>query len=328
MDNRKPKIGFLGIMHGLYDEKQPEITHLQESWAREVAASLIDVADIDFPKAAKTREDIERIVDEFNYNGHDGILVVMLLYSPGLRLIRALEDNRLPLLLANIQPLPVVTGDWDWRKLTTNQGIHGIQDTANMVFQAGIRPTIITENWKNPEFKDFFVDWAQAAKTAGVLKKMRIAVFGRMKGMGDIVGDEGVIYRTFGPEINHEGIGQIFACMEKVTDAEIKLQVKEDHRNFKVMSDVTSEMHEYAVRMQLGFEKFLVGNNYDGFSANFEAFREDGRFKQINMLASSNLMAKGYAYSNEGDVHTAILVGAGHVLDWERPFFRNVFSRL
>ena len=36
MDNRKPKIGFLGIMHGLYDEKQPEITHLQESWAIEV----------------------------------------------------------------------------------------------------------------------------------------------------------------------------------------------------------------------------------------------------------------------------------------------------
>jgi L-arabinose isomerase len=66
--------------------------------------------------------------------------------------------------------------------------------------------------------------------------------------------------------------------------------------------------------MQLGFEKFLIDKGYDGFSANFDSFREDGRFEQIGMLAASNLMAKGYAYSNEGDVHTALLAGAGHAL--------------
>lgn len=105
-DNRKPRIGFLGIMHGLYDEKQPEITQAQEAWAREVASSLSDLAEIDFPKAAKSRKEIEGIVREFNYRQYDGILVVMLLYSPSLRLVQALEENRLPLLLANIQPLP------------------------------------------------------------------------------------------------------------------------------------------------------------------------------------------------------------------------------
>lgn len=319
-DNRKPRIGFLGIMHGLYDEKQPEITQAQEAWAREVASSLSDLAEIDFPKAAKSRKEIEGIVREFNYRQYDGILVVMLLYSPSLRLVQALEENRLPLLLANIQPLPAVTKDWDWRRLTTNQGIHGIQDTANMVLQAGIDPVVVTENWAEPAFKDFFGDWVRAVKTASELKKMRIAIFGRMKGMGDIVGDEGVIQRTFGTEINHEGIGQVYACMESVTRAQIKSQIDEDRKNFKIAEDVTAEMHEYAVRMQLGFEKFLVENNYDGFSPHFDAFREDGRFKQINMLAASNLMAKGYAYANEGDAHTAILVGAGHVLAGDANF--------
>lgn len=57
-------------------------------------------------------------------------MIVMLLYSLGFRLIHALRDNRLPIMLANIQPLPVVTSDWDWSRLTTNQGIHGAQDTA------------------------------------------------------------------------------------------------------------------------------------------------------------------------------------------------------
>ncbi|HVP18925.1 MAG TPA: arabinose isomerase, partial [Spirochaetia bacterium] len=212
IETRKPKIGFLGIMHGLYDESQPEITGMQEAWARRLAEALSGSADIVFPRAAKSRHDIECIVRDFNRNNYDGILLVMLLYSPGLRLVRALEENTLPILLANIQPLPVVTKDWDWRRLTTNQGIHGIQDTANMVLQAGANPTIVTEHWEDAAFKEMFTDWARAAAAASALKRMRLAVFGRMKGMGDIVGDEGVILRKLGVEINHEGIGQVFAC--------------------------------------------------------------------------------------------------------------------
>ena len=114
MEFRRPKIGMLGIMHGLYDESQPEITVMQEKFANDVAASLADKVEIDFPRAAKSRADIEQIVREFNTGGYDGILIVMLLYSPGFRLVRALEENSLPLMLANIQPLPTVTKDWDW----------------------------------------------------------------------------------------------------------------------------------------------------------------------------------------------------------------------
>jgi len=45
----KPRIGFLGIMHGLYDVSQPEIPAQQEIFARNVIKQLKDVADIDFP---------------------------------------------------------------------------------------------------------------------------------------------------------------------------------------------------------------------------------------------------------------------------------------
>ena len=56
-----------------------------------------------------------------------------------------MKDNRLPVLIANIQPLAEVTQDWNWSLLTTNQGIHGSQDTANMLMRLGVKPTIITE---------------------------------------------------------------------------------------------------------------------------------------------------------------------------------------
>ncbi len=80
---RRPRIGFLGIMHGLYDKNQPKITQSQEKFAREVAAYLKDSADLDFPRAAKSREDIEEIMQGFSKNDFDGIMIVMLLYSPG-----------------------------------------------------------------------------------------------------------------------------------------------------------------------------------------------------------------------------------------------------
>lgn len=312
--NRNPKIGLLGIMHGLYDESQPEITKAQEKFANDIVKRLKPVADLDFPGAAKSRAQIEEIVSKFNYKEYDGIIVVMLLYSPGFRLVKALENNNLPVLLANIQPLPSVTEDWDWSRLTTNQGIHGAQDTASMLLQAGTITNVITEDWQDDNFVSYVEDWTKAAMTASELKKMRIAVFGRMNGMGDIVGDEGNFQRIIGPEINHEGLGQVYRILEKVTDKEVQLSMEEDRKNFEISSQLTKESHAYAARLQLAFEKFLEEAGFDGFSVNFDSFKEDGRFEQIQMLAASNLMAKGYGYSNEGDIHTCAMVAAGHLL--------------
>lgn len=49
-------------------------------------------------------------------------------------------------------------------------------------------------------------------------------------------------------------------------------------------------------------------------------FKGDGRFKQIPMMAASNLMAEGYGYAAEGDAITASLVAAGHVLIGDAHF--------
>ncbi|MFW5999571.1 MAG: L-fucose/L-arabinose isomerase family protein [Halanaerobiaceae bacterium] len=321
----KPKIGLLGIMHGLYDESQPEVTENQEKYAREVIAHLDDVADIDFPGAAKGREDIERIVEKFNCQDYDGIMIVMLLYSPSLRMVQALENNKLPVLLANIQPLPEVTSDWDWSRLTTNQGIHGAQDTANILLRTGSNYSVITEDWQTEEFKSYFEDWALAARTASQLHESRIAVMEKMPGMGDILGDDVAFFRKLGPEVNHESVGHVYRYMQELTEEEIEAQMAEDRKNFEIESEVSEEQHRYAVRLQLGFEKFLQENDYDGFSAYFDVFQNDGRFKQIPILGASNLMAKGYGYAAEGDTNTATLTLAGHMLIGD-PHFTEMYS--
>jgi L-arabinose isomerase len=311
----KPKIGFLGIMQELYDNTLPDITKTQEKYARDVMAQLEDTVEFDFPRAARNRDDIEEIIRDFNHKGLDGIMVVMLTYGPGMRTVRAWQMNSLPLLLANIQPVPEVTKMWNMDDLTYNQGIHGAQDTANAIIRTiGDNFTVISEDWKSDNFRSFIADWAKAAQAASALRKMKIAVFGKMHGMGDTLSDEAAFTRVVGPEVNREYIGQIVRNMEVITIEEINKQVALDKKNFKVDSDMPVERHQYAVRMQLGFKKLLEEGGYSAFSAHFDVFKGDGRFRQIPMLAASNLMAEGYGYAAEGDSNTASMVAAGHYL--------------
>jgi len=125
---------------------------------------------------------------------------------------------------------------------------------------------------------------------------------------------------VIGPEVNREYIGQVFRNMEEVNPDDIQKQVEKDRKNFKIDDDMPAGAHEYAVRMQLGFKKLLVDGNYQAFSAHFDVFKGDGRFRQIPMLAASNLMAEGYGYAAEGDTNTASMVAAGHYLSPDAHF--------
>jgi len=322
---KMPKIGFLGIMHGLYDTNQPELPLEQEAWAREVVEQLKDVAIIDFPGAAKDRSLIEKYVKHFNDMEYDGIMVVNLLYGPGMRVIQAFKNNRLPVLIANIQPLPSVTQDWDWKKCTTNQGIHGIQDTSNMLMRLGIKPEIITDDWKSDNFRRFFSDWALAAVTVASMKKMRVSIIEKMQGMGDILGDEVAFYKVFGIEVNYDGLGEVYKCFETVTEAEIDTYVEVDKKNFEIDKKLSEESHRYAAKLQIAFEKFCEKFHYDGFTANFNVFREDGRINQLPILGASNMLAKGYGYSAEGDIHILACTLMGHLIA-ENPHFTEMYS--
>lgn len=310
-----PQIGVLGIMQELYDKSLPGITERQEKYAQQVCEQLSGIAHLTFPRAARNRDDIEEILSDFNHRELDGVMIIMLTYGPAMRTVRALQKNNLPILLANIQPVPEVTTDWDMADLTYNQGIHGAQDMANAIIRThGDNFEVISADWKNDEFKSFVESWARAAQAAKALSRMRIAAIGKMHGMGDTLSDEAAFTRVIGPEVNREYIGEVYRQMEAVTDNEIEQQMETERKRFLVDDHMPDDNFRYAVRMYLGFKAFLEKFNYEAFSAHFDVFKGDGRFKQIHMLAASNLMAEGYGYAAEGDTNTASMVAAGHYL--------------
>src|SRR5690625_42825 len=171
-------------MQPLYDDMIPGITDRQAGYARRIADSLSGIAECVVAEPVRGREDAERVMRGFENDELDGVLIVMLTYGPSLRVTRVLHEARLPLCLANIQPDPVVTPEWDMADMTYNQGIHGAQDTANAMVRAGRPFDVVTEEWPGDAFRDRIGRWARAARAVTAWKRLRIGVFGYgMNGM-------------------------------------------------------------------------------------------------------------------------------------------------
>jgi L-arabinose isomerase len=318
---QRPKIGLLGVMQELYDDMIPGITDHQARYAQQLATSLSPVADVVFLRPARNRDDVEAVTKELRDQGVDGIMIVMLTYGPAMRTVRALVENPLPVLVANIQPEREVKDRWTMDDLTYNQGIHGAQDQANALLRAGLPFSVITDDWQAESFRTSFESWAKAAMTVTTLKSAKIALFGYpMNGMGDVLYEAPALMRRIGPVVVNENLGELYAKMQDVSDAEIKNLMAQHQERFSVSPDLPVDSHAYAARVEIALRSMLQAGGYSGFSVHFEPVGKDGRFRQLPLLAASDLMADGYGYGAEGDTNTATLMCAGHSLIGDAHF--------
>jgi L-arabinose isomerase len=321
MSDRKPRVGILGIMQDLYDDMIPGIAQRQDGYAGEICAHLADVAEFIPSKPVKYREDAERAMREFEDANLDGVMVVMLTYGPAMRVARLLSESRLPVLMANIQPEPSVTPAWDMADMTYNQGVHGAQDTANAMVRAGRRFSVLTDDWRSEGFRADVGRWARAAAAVTAWKSLKVALFGyAMNDMGDIRVDESALIRSLGPEILAVAQGDLYRGMQAVTDDAVADVLAFEDERFEIDPRLSATERADHARMQVAIQAILEEGGYGAYTAHFDAIGEDGRFARLPLAAASTLMARGYGYAAEGDVLTACLVSAGHVLIGDAHF--------
>jgi L-arabinose isomerase len=317
----RPRIGLLGIMQSLYDDMLPGITERQAAYAAELGAALADVAEVEVGPPVKEREDAERVMRDFEGRELDGLLVVMLTYGPAMRIARLLAETRLPICLANIQPVPAVTAEWDMADLTYNQGIHGAQDTANAMVRAGRPFHVITDDWRADSFREAIARWARAAAAVTRWRSLKVAVFGyAMNAMGDIRVDEHALMRRLGPQVDALAPGALQRAAAAVADAEVGELIAAEDGRFEIDPRLSREEREDHARMQLGLERLLRAGGYGAYSTHFGAVAEDGRFARLPLAAASSLMAAGFGFAAEGDALTAALMSAGQALLGETQF--------
>jgi L-arabinose isomerase len=318
---RQPKIGLLGIMQELYDDMIPGITDHQAAYATSVAERLSAAAEVVFSRPARNRDDVEAVCRELVGEGVDGIVIVMLTYGPAMRTVRALMEIPVPLLLANIQPERSITPEWDMSDLTYNQGIHGAQDQANALVRIGRPFSVITGEWRSDDFAAAFADWAAAAHTVSALKRTQIALFGYpMNGMGDIRYDPPAHLRRIGPLVVNQDLGPLVERISGASADAVEAVLARHASEFSVADDLPRERHEYAARMEVAVRSILEEGGYAGWSFHFDSIGGDGRFKQLPLLAASDLMADGYGFAAEGDTNTASLMCAAQTLIGDAHF--------
>ena len=157
------------------------------------------------PGRRKTPTEPEKTVEAFNAQKLDGILIVLLAYSQGAWLLRALQNNRLPIALAIVQPDQEVGTQWKELDLTVNQGIDGAQDNANMIMKEKFPCQLFAGNRHEERFHTFVEDFGRASAVYEKMRDLRVAIFGRMGGMGDILTDDMAYYSKIGPGIRPPG---------------------------------------------------------------------------------------------------------------------------
>ncbi|MEO8688740.1 MAG: L-fucose/L-arabinose isomerase family protein [Solirubrobacteraceae bacterium] len=317
----RPRIGVLGIMQELYDEMLPGITERQGAYADELGRALGDALDVHVAPPARDRAGIEAAIRDLEAAGLDGVLVVNLTYGPGMRLARSLSETRLPICLANTQPVANVTAEWDMADLTYNQGIHGAQDTANAMVRAGRSFHVVTGDWAEESFQTAIAEWARAAAAVTRWRCLKVAVFGyAMNGMGDIRVDEHSLQRTLGPQIDALAPGDLHRAVEAVPAEQVQALIDEENQRFEIDPRLSDEEREDHARMQIALESILTAGGYGAYSTHFGAIAEDGRFARLPLAAASNLMAKGFGFGAEGDPLTGALMCAARDLLGETQF--------
>src|SRR5580693_1205748 len=269
-NDRKPRIGILGIMQDLYDDMIPGIAQRQEGYAAELATHLSDVGEFIPSKPIKYRADAERAMREFENADVDGVMVVMLTYGPAMRVARLLAETRLPVCLANIQPEPTVTPAWTMDDMTYNQGVHGAQDTANAMVRAGKRFTVLTDDWKSTTFREDVGRWARAAATATAWKRLKVAIFGyAMNEMGDIRVDESALVRTLGPAILSVAQGDLYRGMQEAPADAVAEVIGFEDRNFDIDPRLSVTERTDHARMQVAIENILNERGFGAYTAHF-----------------------------------------------------------
>jgi L-arabinose isomerase len=105
-----------------------------------------------------------------------------------------------------------------------------------------------------------------------------------------------------------------------VTDDAVAEVIAFEDERFEIDPRLSAEERADHARMQVAIQRILDDGGFGAYTAHFDAIGEDGRFARLPLAAASTLMARGYGYAAEGDVLTACLVSAGHVLIGDAHF--------
>ncbi|MFZ0662637.1 MAG: L-arabinose isomerase [Acidobacteriaceae bacterium] len=291
--------------------------------AREVAAELsrspaMPVKVVCKPVMTGT-ESIRQLCPDANQAANCiGIVTWMHTFSPAQMWIPGLRSLHKPLAHLHTQfnrELPWSTIDMDFMNL--NQSAHGDREFGSITSRLRIHPKVIAGFWKDEDVQNDLATWARAACAWHDAQTLKVARFGdNMRQVAVTEGDKVEASIKLGYSVEGYGVGDLVACVEKVTDREVDSLIGDYEAAYTVSSPLKAggpqrESLRDAARIELGLRRFL---GEGGFAAFTDTFQDLHGLTQLPGVGVQRLMADGYGFGAEGDWKTAALVRAMKVM--------------
>jgi L-arabinose isomerase len=299
----KPKLGVLALTLDFYETLVPTLRGEREAWLRDKAlAAFPDSVNLEFGAAVFTRPTIDAEVARLEAAGCDGLMVVLLTYSPSQLALPALSRTRLPIIVWNTQELLAVDENFTTEAMIDNHGVHGTQDLCNVLGRHEVPFEYVTSHLSDEGATDEIVDFAFAAAAACKLDSARLGLIGYpFPGMGDFAMDTTHLAGTLGCEwLNiplEEYITRTDASMDLAGDL-----VTAYKSEYDIAADVTDADLTVTAATELAMRGIVDDYSLDGLTYQFLAFGQDERTQTVPFVGISRMMGDGVGFGGEGDL--------------------------
>jgi len=288
--------------------------------AGEHAARLGESADVTVAAPVHNVDQLRSAMKKFFEADVDGLVVVLLSYSPSLMSAPVLAECDWPILIWDTQVARGIDESFSVDTLILNHGMHGVQDLCNVLLRCKRPFELVVAHADEPAGLARIGDWARAAMARRLLAESTIARIGEaFEGMGDFAVQPQLLTDAFGVTVKSMPMRRLAEAASKVTDDETRAEMDEDRRLFQPDDALGEDAHRRSAVMSAAWRALIRREGLDGLTTCFTGF-DEADVPTVPFLGICKALADGVAYGGEGDLVSCTAVRLMRLLAEEVNF--------
>jgi len=317
---RRPRIGLLPTGHDYYWDQFPHLRGMGDAMYARLRALLDGYGDVVAPALVDTEAKARAAGRLFSDEDVDLILVFPLGYTPGMRLLPAVRDLRVPIRLLSAHE----DRSYDYAAADTAQYLHHegvccIPEFAGALVSAGRDFLVRTGHFGDPRLQAELEADCRGAAAASDFRQIGVGLIGESyTHMADMPIDEHRLLRATGRMLVRPEVEEIALAYEAVGPAQVEDMLAEFRALYEVDATVTDEHMHFSAQVAVAFDEVITRHDVSAFGYYWWGHTElMTQLRAQSGLAVSRLAAMGRPGVTEGDVKTALavkimgLLGAG-----------------
>ena len=316
----RPKIGLLSTGHDYYWGQFPGLKDMVMNMHGKLLSMLEQWGDIVTPELVDTEEKAHSAGALFRDKGVDLVLVFPLGYTPGMRVVPAVQGLHVPVRILNAH----ADRSYDYAVADTaeylyHEGVCCVPEYAAALINMAKRFRVRTGYFDDPRLhEELQADFAGAA-AARFFRQMNIGLIGEVyTHMVDMPIDEHRLLRATGKMLVRPEVEEIEEAYGRVTDEQLQDMYGQFRQMYDIDDTVTNEHMKFSAQVAVAYDEVI--GRHDIYAFGYYWWGEKELVTQLRAqsgLAVSRLAALGRPGVTEGDVKSAMamkimdLIGAG-----------------